>query len=137
MKNGKYFLFSLFICSTALLSNASVKESIYCKKDSVEVLDPMPTFPGGESELMKFIRTNLKYPIFCGDTEGRVILRFQVCEDGSISDIKVLRSLDPIFDKEAIRIVELMPKWTPGKDNKTGKTVPVYYTLPILFKHSN
>lgn len=97
-------------------------------------VEQMPQFPGGDSELMKFIGNNLKYPPIAAENgiEGRVVIRFVVGKDGKVSDAQVLRSLDPSCDKEAIRVVKSMPTWVPGMQN--GRKVPVYYTLPVLFK---
>jgi len=97
-------------------------------------IEQMPQFPGGDAELMKFIKENLKCPKSMSDNciEGQVIVRFVVSEDGSVKDVQVLRSLDTDCDKEAVRLVESMPKWIPGKQN--GKPVDVYYTLPVRFK---
>lgn len=95
--------------------------------------EQMPQFPGGDVELMKFIDENLTCPKgLDACIEGHVILQFVVKVDGSISDIKVLRSLHEDLDKEAVRVVESMPKWIPGKLN--GERVDVYYTLPVRFK---
>lgn len=97
-------------------------------------VEQMPQFPGGDAELMKFIGSNLKYPTIAAENgiEGRVVIRFVVGKEGGVSDVQVVRSLDPSCDKEAVRVVKMMPKWVPGKQN--GRTVPVYYTLPVLFK---
>lgn len=97
-------------------------------------VEQMPQFPGGDAELMKYIGSNLKYPTIAAENgvEGRVVIQFVVSKDGSISDVKVVRSLDPSCDKEAQRVVRSMPKWIPGKQN--GRAVAVYYTLPVLFK---
>ena len=97
-------------------------------------VEQMPMFPGGDSELMKFIGGNLKYPTIAAENgiEGRVVIRFVVTKEGAISEVQVVRSLDPSCDKEAIRVVKMMPKWVPGKQN--GRNVPVYYTLPVLFR---
>jgi protein TonB len=97
-------------------------------------VEQMPTYPGGMTELMKFISNNLKYPTIAQENniQGRVIVRFVVKKDGSIGDIQVQRGLDASCDKEARRVVEIMPKWIPGMQN--GRAVPVYFTLPILFK---
>lgn len=97
-------------------------------------VEQMPQFPGGDAELMKFIGGNLKYPPIAAENgiEGRVVIRFVVGKDGKVSDIQILRSLDPSCDKEAKRVVASMPTWVPGMQN--GRKVPVYYTLPVLFK---
>ena len=93
-----------------------------------------PQFPGGLDELMRFIKRNLVYPQQATDMgiEGRVVLRFVVNKNGEVSDIELLRKLDPVCDKEALRVVKMMPKWIPGRQN--GRAVPVYYTLPIVYK---
>lgn len=99
--------------------------------DYVEV---MPQFPGGNSELMRYLATNIKYPTIAieNNIEGRVILKFVVDKNGSISNIQVISTLDPSCDKEAMRVVKGMPKWIPGMQN--GYPVAVYFTLPVLFK---
>ena len=81
---------------------------------------------------LKFIQDNLKYPNTESCVQGRVIVRFIVTKTGSIENIEVVRSLEPSFDKEAVRVIKLMPKWIPGKQN--GVNVSVYFTLPINFK---
>ena len=97
-------------------------------------VEQMPQFPGGNSELMKFVSSNLRYPTIAAENgiEGRVIIRFVVGKDGKVSDIKVQRGLDASCDKEAVRVVQAMPPWIPGKQN--GRAVPVYFTLPVHFK---
>ena len=100
----------------------------------LEVAEVMPQFPGGQSELMAYLAKNIKYPATAQEngTQGRVIVEFVVKSDGSISDVQVARSVDPALDQEAIRLIESMPKWIPGRQN--GQNVNVKYTLPILFK---
>lgn len=99
--------------------------------DMVEV---MPQFPGGNAELMRYLSANIKYPTIAAENgiEGRVVLKFVVGKDGGISNIQVVRALDPSCDKEAVRVVKGMPKWIPGMQN--GHAVAVYFTLPVLFK---
>lgn len=98
------------------------------------MVEQMPQFPGGEEELMKFVAANLQYPAVAQELgiQGRVIIRFVVTKDGEVTDVEVMRGLDPTCDKEALRVVKAMPKWIPGKQN--GKNVPVYFTLPVLFQ---
>ncbi|MDR3652026.1 MAG: energy transducer TonB [Paludibacter sp.] len=99
------------------------------------IIEQMPQFPGGESALLSFIEKNLtKPPVAQHDNgvPGKVICRFVVEKDGSISNITVIRSLDPACDKEAVRVLKLLPKFIPGKQD--GKAVRVYYTLPVIFK---
>lgn len=99
-----------------------------------EHVEVMPQFPGGNVELMRYLGTNIKYPTIAAENgiQGRVVLKFVVSKDGSISNIQIVRSLDPSSDKEAIRVIKGMPKWIPGMQN--GHPVAVYFTLPVLFK---
>lgn len=92
----------------------------------------MPAFPGGDREMMKFIGNNLKHPNIDTCIQGRVVIRFIVTTTGKLDDIKVLKGLHPVYDKEAIRVVEAMPSFSIGKVD--GKSVPVYFTLPIIFR---
>lgn len=93
-----------------------------------------PSFPGGEAELANYLRANIKYPQSAKETgiQGRVYLEFIVARNGEITDVKVLRGLQYECDKEAMRVVKSMPKWTPGKQN--GHTVTVKFTLPVVFQ---
>ncbi len=99
-----------------------------------DVIEQMPSFPGGDGELMATLSKNIKYPVIAQENgiEGKVILGFVVTKTGAISDVTVLRSLDSSCDKEAIRVVKLLPKWIPGKQN--GENVNVRYTLPVVFR---
>ena len=99
-----------------------------------DVVEQMPSFPGGDAELMKYLSTHIKYPVVAEENgiQGRVIATFVVERDGSISDVKVIKSVDPSLDKEAIRVLKSMPKWIPGKQN--GSAVRVKYTVPVTFK---
>lgn len=92
------------------------------------------SFPGGSTALTQYIKTNLQYPKECreGAPIGRVILGFTVNKDGSLGNIKVEKSLVPILDEEAIRVLKSMPKWTPAKKN--GKVVKSHATIPFTFK---
>lgn len=97
-------------------------------------VEVMPQFPGGDQELMKFIRENLRYPKEDAERgiEGRTTIRFIVTKTGKVSDVAVIRGLSPTCDAEAIRVVKMMPTWKPG--SQKGAPVNVYYTLPFLFK---
>ena len=99
-----------------------------------DLVEQMPQFPGGLQEMMKFIQKNLHYPTIAQETgtEGRVTCQFVVGPDGSIRNVTVLRGVDPYLDKEAVRVIQSMPKWIPGKQN--GQAVSVKYTVPIMFK---
>lgn len=100
-----------------------------------EVVDEMPSFPGGQSALFDFMAKNIKYPKVAEENgiQGRVILTFIVKKDGSLSDVRVAKSVDPSLDKEAVRIIKSMPKWNPGTHK--GKYVNVKFTLPVTFRN--
>ena len=99
-----------------------------------DVVEQMPSFPGGDAELMKFLNSHIKYPAVAEENgiQGRVVATFVVERDGSITDVKVIKSVDPSLDKEAIRVLKSMPKWIPGKQN--GSAVRVKYTVPVTFR---
>lgn len=100
-------------------------------------VEQMPSFPGGDEELMKWLSNNIQYPTIASEQgiQGRVTLRFVVRPDGSIDDVQVVKSLEPSCDKEAIRAVKKMPKWIPGRQN--GNPVSVYFNLPVVFRLQN
>ena len=104
------------------------------KEEVFVAVEQMPQFPGGDAELMKFLSKNIKYPTIAQEngTQGRVIIQFVVERDGSITDVRVARGVDPYLDKEAVRVVKSMPKWIPGKQN--GKAVRVKFTVPVMFR---
>lgn len=99
-----------------------------------DVVEQMPSFPGGNDALMKFLQENVKYPVVAQENgvQGRVVVSFVVEKDGSITDVKVVRSVDPSLDKEATRVVKSMPRWIPGKQN--GAAVRVKYNVPVSFR---
>ena len=99
-----------------------------------DVVEQMPKFPGGDNGLMTFLKNTIKYPEAAekAGKQGRVVVTFVVNTDGSISDAKVARSVSEELDAEALRVINAMPKWTPGKQN--GKDVRVKFTLPVTFK---
>lgn len=96
-------------------------------------VEEMPSFPGGSDKMFAFIQKNKKYPQKGPDQdiEGRVFVSFIVKSDGSIENIEVKRSLSPSHDAEAIRVIKMMPKWIPAKQN--GRVVNCWYTLPVDF----
>lgn len=98
------------------------------------IVETMPEFPGGQQALFKFLNENVKYPVIAQENniQGRVIVQFVVERDGSVTDVQVVRSVDPSLDKEAKRVISSMPKWNPGKQR--GKAVRVKYTVPVNFK---
>lgn len=99
-----------------------------------DVVEEQPSFPGGQGALMSWLHDNIKYPVVAAENgiQGKVIVQFIVGKNGSISNVKVLRSVDPSLDKEAVRVVSNMPHWTPGKQN--GASVNVRFTLPVTFR---
>ena len=99
-----------------------------------DVVEQMPSFPGGNSALMKFLNENIHYPVVAQENgvQGRVVISFVVERDGHITDVQVARSVDPSLDKEAQRVVKSMPKWIPGKQN--GSAVRVKYNVPVSFR---
>ena len=106
-------------------------------KDSNKIfkaIDNPPEFPGGLSSLTKYLSANIKYPIDARENgvEGRVLVKFVVCTDGSLCNETIENSVMPSIDSEVLRVVQAMPNWKPGKQN--GEAVKVYYTLPVSFK---
>ena len=118
-------------------SDETIKKETLTKKEETkafDIVDEMPQFPGGQAALLEYIAKNVKYPVVAEDNgiQGRVIVTFVVGRDGSITDAKVVKSVDPSLDQEALRVVEAMPRWQPGKIE--GKPVCVKYTVPVQFK---
>ena len=111
-----------------------VEEEDVEEQQIFQVVEEMPEFPGGMSECMKFLGKNIKYPTISQENgvQGRVIVQFVVNRDGSIVDPVVVRGVDPYLDKEALRVIQMMPKWKPGKQR--GKAVRVKYTVPVMFR---
>lgn len=99
-----------------------------------DVVEEMPSFPGGPSALTSYLSSNVKYPVVAQENgvQGRVVVSFVVERDGSITDVKVVRSVDPSLDREATRVVKSMPNWNPGKQN--GSAVRVKYNVPVSFR---
>lgn len=104
------------------------------KEEVFMVAEQMPEFPGGMKELLKFLQNNLKYPenAMKNNVQGRVIVQFVVEKDGTLTEFKVARSVDPDLDAEALRVLQTMPKWKPGMQR--GKIVRVKFTVPVSFK---
>ena len=99
-----------------------------------DVVEVMPSFPGGQGALLSYLSSHVKYPVVAQENgvQGRVVVSFVVEKDGSISDVNVVRSVDPSLDKEAARVVRSMPRWNPGKQN--GSSVRVKYNVPVSFR---
>ena len=111
-----------------VISNEAPQTRVY------DVVEQMPHFPGGPAALFEYLSDNIKYPqdAVQAKQEGRVIVSFVVDADGSIVEPRVVKSVSPSFDAEALRIVSAMPRWTPGMQG--GQPVRVRYTVPISFK---
>ena len=111
-----------------VVTEAPVEEEVF------DMVEQAPQFPGGQAELMSWLGKNIRYPVIAQENgiQGRVICQFVVGSDGSVRDIKVMRGVDPSLDKEAVRVIQSMPKWIPGRQN--GKAVSVRYTLPVIFR---
>ena len=125
------------VVKVAFEANRSEKEESEGTPDSnkaYDVVDEMPQFPGGPSALFEFISKNIQYPKEAEDAnlQGRVIVSFVVEKDGSVSNAKVVRPIDPLLDAEALRVVNSMPKWIPGKQN--GEAIRIKYTVPVTFR---
>ncbi len=132
--------------AVALLAHAQIdKDEAYERiyhaehaQDSVkrvyDIVAEMPKFPGGNHELMSFIEKNKVYPAVAieNGVQGRVVVAFVVEADGSLTDIQVVRSVDPSLDREAVRVVSCMPKWIPGKED--GRALAVRYNVPVSFR---
>lgn len=104
------------------------------KEETLTVVDVMPQYPGGDRELLKFIAQSIKYPTDAQEAgvQGRVICSFVVDKKGNIVEPKIIRGIDPSLDAEALRVIGMMPRWTPGRQD--GKAVRVLYTVPITFR---
>lgn len=104
------------------------------KEEVFRAVEQMPQFPGGDTELMKFLRDNIVYPAMAqeNNVQGKVIVQFVVTKTGDIGEVKVVKSVDRDLDNEAVRLVKKLPKFIPGRMN--GQAVNVWYTLPVQFK---
>lgn len=116
-------------------STASAQKTVVSQKNEkvFDVVEQMPEYPGGMQALFEFLSQNIKYPEDAQKqkVEGRVIVTFVVETDGSISNVEVAKHAFPSLDNEAVRVIQAMPNWTPGKQG--GEVVRVKYTVPIVF----
>lgn len=106
------------------------------ENDTLEIAPVMPEFPGGQQALIQFLTTKIDYPnlgMEGNGTQGRVIIQFIVDKEGNVVNPKVVRSVDPYLDKEALRVINLMPKWKPG-ELADGTKVAVKFTVPVMFR---
>lgn len=145
MENKMFFtrvtFVSLLLCMPLLKvdaqSNGQMKQQkeLDFQQDNSKIFDvaeEMPSYPGGMGAMMSFIASNVKFPDGEYCAQGRVIVSFVVEKDGSLSNAKILRSVEYLLDQEAIRIVKSMPKWKPARQN--GKVVRCKYTVPVVFR---
>ncbi|MBO4379566.1 MAG: energy transducer TonB [Muribaculaceae bacterium] len=124
-------IMAVFFIMTASAQKTVVSQS---NQNVYEKVDQMPEFPGGMPAMIDFLHANLKYPddAIKQNIGGRVMVMFVVETDGSLSNVRVAKTVFPSLDAEAVRVVKTMPKWEPGKDK--GRQVRVNYILPIVFK---
>ena len=117
------------------LTTVSAQKTVVSQKndDVFDIVEQMPEYPGGMQALFEFLKENIKYPEDAQKqkVEGRVLVKFVVETDGSITNIEVVKNAFPSLDAEAERVVRIMPKWTPGKQK--GQVVRVKFVLPINF----
>lgn len=114
-------------------SQLSMGQNVKTKSEPFTVVEVMPVFPGGQTALVQYIASHLKYPPVAQENgvQGRVFVSFVVGEDGYVEDVQVIKGVDPLLDKEAVRVVKSLPRWTPG--NQQGKPVRVRYSVPVTF----
>ena len=120
--------------ATTTVSKMEAANPLPPEKDKIyDTCDIMPEFPGGQSALLQFLAKSIKYPAEAQQQgkQGKVVVTFVIEKDGSITDAKVVRTDNPVFNEEALRVVNSMPKWKPGKQR--GKEVRVSYTVPVIF----
>lgn len=130
----KLVLLSLMAICCFMTANAQKTVVSQTNQKVYDTVDQMPEYPGGMQAMIEFLQTSMKYPEDAAKqkVEGRVMVQFVVETDGSVSDVHVAKQVFPSLDAEAIRVVQAMPKWTPGKNG--GQVVRVKYNLPIVFR---
>lgn len=124
----------MMLLSVAMLTanNVIAAEPASPEPKVYDMVEKMPSFPGGSEALKEYLKKNTRYPNPDACIQGRVVVVFVVDEKGNLSDVKVARSVEPSLDAEAVRVVKSMPRWNPGMQN--GKAVKVRYTLPVTFR---
>ena len=129
-------LILMLLMAVCCLMTANAQKTVVSQTNQkvFDTVEQMPEYPGGMQAMIAFLQTNMKYPEDAAKqkVEGRVMVQFIVETDGSISDVHVAKQVFPSLDAEAIRVVQAMPKWTPGKEK--GNVVRVKYNLPIVFR---
>lgn len=126
----------MLLMAACCLMTANAQKTVVSQTDPkvFDTVEQMPEYPGGMQAMIEFLQANMKYPENAAKqkVEGRVTVQFVVETDGSVTDVHVAKQVFPSLDAEAIRVVQAMPKWTPGKDK--GRVVRVKYNLPIVFR---
>ena len=129
-------LILMLLMAVCCLMTANAQKTVVSQTDPkvFDTVEQMPEYPGGMQAMIEFLQTNMKYPEDAAKqkVEGRVMVQFVVETDGSVTDVHVAKQVFPSLDAEAIRVVQAMPKWTPGKEK--GRVVRVKYNLPIVFR---
>lgn len=129
-------LILMLLMAACCLMTANAQKTVVSQTDPkvFDTVEQMPEYPGGMQAMIAFLQVNMKYPEDAAKqkVEGRVMVQFVVETDGSVTDVHVAKQVFPSLDAEAIRVVQAMPKWTPGKDK--GRVVRVKYNLPIVFR---
>ena len=133
----------IIICAMACSLGAQAQKSIDLINDNYDASNDevfhssghMPSFPGGDVALMKFIKDNMIYPYEAlkNRIEGKVIIQFVVTKTGKVGKVKVVRSVNKELDQEAVRLIKMLPDFSPGRNN-VGEPVNVWYILPVIFK---
>ncbi|MEI6822636.1 MAG: energy transducer TonB [Bacteroidota bacterium] len=134
MNKNKLSIILAMLCITLFTYNYTFSQVVNDNNDQpFTVVEVMPQFAGGNDSLSSFLSNNLKYPILAREdgTQGTVYVTFVVTKNGNVSSIKILRGIGSGCDEEVIRVLKLMPKWKPGKQN--GENVNVQFNLPIKF----
>ncbi|MBQ5680800.1 MAG: energy transducer TonB [Bacteroidaceae bacterium] len=129
-------LILMLLMAGGCLMTANAQKTVVSQTNQkvFDTVEQMPEYPGGMQAMIEFLQTNMKYPEDAAKqkVEGRVMVQFVVETDGSVSDVHVAKQVFPSLDAEAVRVVQAMPKWTPGKEK--GRVVRVKYLLPIVFR---
>ena len=129
-------LILMLLMAGGCLMTANAQKTVVSQTNQkvFDTVEQMPEYPGGMQAMIAFLQTNMKYPEDAAKqkVEGRVMVQFVVETDGSVSDVHVAKQVFPSLDAEAVRVVQAMPKWTPGKEK--GRVVRVKYLLPIVFR---
>lgn len=144
----KYLLFVPLAIALLAMNNTTIRANVQKKvvkttkttKEAdasnkvYEVVEQMPSFPGGDAAMMKYLAENIKYPVSAqkAKEQGRVVVQFIVEKDGAVTGVKTVRSVTPVLDAEAVRVIKAMPKWTPGRQG--GQPVRVKYNVPVSFR---